>query len=79
MNEAQSQKQAGFGSAGQGIDQGLGMLNDLQGTNAYMELLNKLYGQNAGVTNPNVKPMPVNYKQQIDPLANFRGLIKPRN
>ena len=55
MNEAVGQKQAGFASMGSGLDTGLGVLGDLQGTAMYLKLLEKLYpnlggdsGSNAG-------------------------------
>lgn len=78
MNEAVSRKQAGLGGAGSAIDTGLGILGDYAGTQNYLKMLELIYGNKQGVSNPNIAPMPTNYKQQFDPLANYRGLIKPR-
>ena len=43
MNEAVGRKQAGWQSFGQGMDQGLGMLGDLQGTQQYIEMVKSMY------------------------------------
>ena len=58
MNEAISRKQAGMQAFGQGVDSGMGTLNDLAGTKSMMDVYQMMYGSgaNAGVGNQS-KPL----------------------
>ena len=79
MNEATGQKQAGFGAAGQGIDQGLGMLGNLAGTNAYMKILQemqKVNGLNKGNTS---SPLKNTYSPQDNLMNTLKGLVPKPN
>lgn len=80
MNEAVDQKQQGFNAMGQGIDQGMGMLNDLAGTNAYMEIVRSLYEQDWGKTKGNQSaPLKSNYNPQQNLMNTVRSIIPKPN
>lgn len=80
MNEAVGQKQAGFASFGSGVDSGAGMLNDMAGTNNYMKMYEKLYGNYGGRGGAS----PIMPSPSFNPQANLNntlsgmfGKIKP--
>lgn len=78
MNEAVSQKQAGFQSFGSGVDSGIGVLGDLAGTESMMEMYKSMYnfggnGNKGGFGNQS-KPLGSPYNPQQN-LLNTLGRL----